>query len=164
MLVAVLVGSFVLTLWQIDTKISSPDTTDSRSASERLANQHVPKYADLSQAMDAVGLKRSVQMNGNVDGIIRINDREVMITGWLADLDGDATPLNVVVFVSGPVAATTQTKGERSDVTRLMGLAFGAEKNVGFEVKVSCPIGNQPVVVGLGTNKRYFPLISPPCS
>ena len=102
-------------------------------------------------------------MNGSVDGISRINDREVKISGWLADPDGDATPLSIMVFVSGPVAATTRTQGERPDVTHHMALSFGAEKNVAFEVSFGCPIGSQPVVVGLGTNKTYFPLPSPPC-
>ena len=163
-LVAAMLGSFLLTLWLIDTKISSPPATDGRSDSERLANRQVFKYADLNPVAGDLELKRSSQMNGSIDGINRINDREVKISGWLADPDGDATPLNIVVFVSGPVAATTRTKGERPDVTRLMGLSFGAEKNVTFEVSFGCPIGNQPVVVGLGTNKKYFPLVSPPCS
>src|SRR5262247_1395319 len=108
-------------------------------------------------------MKRSSQMKGNVDSIRRTNDHEVMMLGWFVDPDGDATPLTIAVLFSDSIAATAQTKGGRPDVTQLLGLSFGAEKNVRFEVLFTCSKGNQPVVVGLGNNKMYLPMISPPC-
>jgi len=163
MLAVVLVGSFVLTLWLVGKEATSPGPTDSRSYSERLASQQLSNYGDLSRLTDTLGMKRSSQMKGNVDAIRRTNDHEVMMLGWFADPDGDATPLTIAVFVSGSIAATAQTKGERPDVTQLLGLSFGAEKNVRFDVLFTCSKGHQPVVVVLGSNKMYLPLISPPC-
>jgi hypothetical protein len=161
-LAAVLVGSFLLTLWYIDTT-SSPDSTDTRPDRERLAERRVSDYDELAREAGAVGLRFSRRINGNIDAINRINERDVSITGWLADPEGDATPLDIIVFVAGRVAARTQTKGERPDVTRTLGLGFGAEKNVAFQVIFSCRAGDQPVVVGLGVGKRYFPLPSRRC-
>jgi hypothetical protein len=160
----VLFGSFFLTLWLLDGGRDEPlDSTNARSNIERLADQRVTNYAELIGAARETRLKLSMQMIGNIDAINRINDREVTIAGWLADPDGDATPLDVMVFVSGTVAATTQTKGEREDVTRAKGLEFGTGKNVVFQVNFSCPKGIQPVVVGLGMKRQYLPLKSPPC-
>jgi len=161
-LAAVLVGSFLLTLWYIDTT-SSPVSTDTRPDRERLAERRVSDYDELGSAAGSVGLRFSRRLQGNIEAINRINERDVSIAGWFADPEGDATPLDIIVFVGGRVAAKTQTKGERPDVTRTLGLGFGAEKNVAFQVNFSCRAGDQPVVVGLGTGKRYFPLVARRC-
>jgi hypothetical protein len=100
---------------------------------------------------------------GHIDALTRINERDVALAGWLADPEGDASPLQLIVFVSGSVAATTQTKGERPDVTKALVLAFGSEKNVAFGVSFPCAAGQQPVVVGVGMKRQYFPLTLPPC-
>jgi hypothetical protein len=57
----------------------------------------------------------------------------------------------------------TQTRGERPDVTKAMGLAFGAERNVGFEVNFGCRTGDHPIVIGLGSDKQYLSLSSAQC-
>jgi hypothetical protein len=102
-------------------------------------------------------------MIGTADGYSRVNERDVMISGWLADPEGDGNPLKVMVFVAGAVAATTETNGERPELARVKGLAFGTEKNVVFAVNFACRSGQQPVVVGLGLKRQYFPLPTPPC-
>ena len=63
----------------------------------------------------------------------------------------------------GAVAAKTQTKGERPDVTEAVHLGFGAEKNISFSVSFRCRPGEQPVIVGIGTARQYIPLTSGPC-
>ena len=115
-------------------------------------------YSELSSAASALGLTPSRRMQGALDGAARNSERDVSYWGWLADPDGDATPLKIVVFVSGRPVATAQTNGDR-----LLGLAFGAERNVVFEVKFSCRAGELPVVVGVGTSKQYFPFAARPC-
>src|SRR2546423_851296 len=80
-----------------------------------------------------------------------VNEREVMVGGWLADPEGDATPIQLVVFVAGAVAARTQTQGERPDVTREFSLYFGSEKNVAFQATFACRSGEQPVAVAVGS-------------
>jgi hypothetical protein len=103
-------------------------------------------------------------MKGVVDGISRTKDN-VMAIGWLADPAGDGTSLTILVFVGGKNVAATQTRGERPDVTKALGLASGAAQNVAFEASFSCRSGDRPIIVGLGPNKEYynFPLSSPQC-
>lgn len=93
----------------------------------------------------------------------RTNNLDVTMAGWLADLEGDGTPLDVVVFVAGVMVARTATKGERPDVTQAFGLGLGAEKNVYFQVSFRCGPGEPPVVAGLGRARQYLPLVSRPC-
>ena len=162
MLVGVLIGSFSLTLWLLNTG-TSPNTTDHRSDAELLASSNVSSRSDLIEAAVAVGLHSSTAMKGNVDSVSRLNDREVTFKGWLADPGSDATPLTLLIFVAGKNAAVIQTHGERSDVTKEFGLAFGAEQNVSFEVSFVCPTGDHPFLVGLGQDKQYFYLTSPQC-
>ena len=50
-------------------------------------------------------------MAGNVDVFKRINEREVNMSGWLADRQGNSTPLNLLVFIDGSIVAATKTKG-----------------------------------------------------
>ena len=160
-LVIVLLGSFLLTLWITGTGPSNSE--DTGPVSKRLAARQVSDYSELRSVARNLGLTPSQRIKGNIDAINRINEREVAIAGWLADVDGDATPLDIIVFVAGRARVTTQTKGERADVTHLMGLAFGAEKNVAFAVNFSCGAGEQPVIVGLGTGKHYLPLPAGRC-
>jgi hypothetical protein len=160
-LAVVLLGSFFLTLWLTD--ISPLKSKDTRSATEELADRKVSDYSELSRVASDMGLMASQRLQGAFDGATRSSERDVGYWGWLADPNGDATPLNIVVFVAGRAVATAPTKGERADVTRLLGLAFGAEKNVAFEVNFSCRTNEVPVVVGLGTGKQYFAFLARPC-
>ena len=155
-LAVVLLGSFFLTLWLTVPK-------DTRSAREQLADRKVSDYSELSRVASDIGLMVSQRLQGGLDGATRSSERDVRYWGWLADPNGDATPLNIVVFVAGRAVATAQTKGERADVTRSLGLAFGAEKNVAFEVNFNCRTREVPVVVGLGRGKQYFPFLAHPC-
>src|SRR6266478_922031 len=122
-LLAAVLGSFFVTLWELDDGGSDPvDSTDARSDSERLASQRVTDYSELRRLAGKAGLRFSMSMIGNIDGYSRLNERDVAISGWLADPEGDAAPLNVMVFVAGSVAAKVQTQGERADVIRDKGL------------------------------------------
>jgi hypothetical protein len=141
----------------------SSGSEDFRSDAERLASYGISSTTALVEAVISLGLSRSPQMAANIDGMSRINDREVAAHGWLADPGGDATPLKLLVFVAGKLAATTETQGERPDVARELALAQGAEKNVSFQTKFGCSPGHQPVIVGLGPGKQYIRIKSPPC-
>ena len=158
----VLIGSFLATLW-----LTSPgppgSKTDDRSSAEQLASRSIFSRSDLIEAAVAAGLSSSTRMKGSVDSTLRANERDVTIGGWLADPEGDATPLTVLVFVTGKKVAMTQTHGERPDVTKVLGLAFGAQDNVAFAVSFGCRTGDQPIIVGLGLDKQYLSLSSPQC-
>ena len=160
-LAAVGIGSFGLTLWATAPRLSSQE--DFRSDVERLANYGISGRGDLINAVMSLGLSRSRYMAAHIDGMSRINDREVAAHGWLADPGGDATPLKLLVFVAGKLAVATETQGERPDVARELALTQGAEKNVSFQVNFGCAPGQQPVIIGLGLGKSYIRLKSPPC-
>jgi hypothetical protein len=160
-LAGLLIGSFFLTLWLTDSGTSPK--TDDRSDAERLASRNISSRPDLIDAAIGAGLQSSTAMKGNVDSMSRVSDGEVAIGGWLADPGGDATPLTLLIFVAGKKAAATQTRDERPDVTKLLGLAFGAEKNVAFKATFPCLAGDQPVIAGLGSDKQYLYVSSPPC-
>jgi len=152
-------GSFFLTLWLTE----PPEPPDPRPDWERLASYRITNYAELMHAANSSRLQMSPQLKGKVDGINRTNHRDVTVEGWLADTSGTGTPLDVVVFLSGNIATRAATAGERRDVTQALRLAFGAEKNVAFRVSFGCRSGEQPIVVGLGGERRYLPLGSGPC-
>ena len=157
----VLFGSFFITLWLTEPDV--PKAVDNRSDTERLAAQHVSTYPELENAAANAELRFSRQLQGVVDGVNRVNEHEVNMVGWLADREGDATPLHVLVFILGAVVATAQTNGERPDVTRAIGLGFGTEKNVAFSFKFNCGSGVQPIVAGVGAKGQYIPLQSKKC-
>ena len=85
------------------------------------------------------------------------------MVGWLADPEGNETPLHILVFIQGAMVATAQTNGERPDVTKAIGLGFGAEKNVAFSFKFNCGSGVQPIVAGVGAKGQYMQLQSKKC-
>jgi hypothetical protein len=163
LLAAVLLGSFFFALWQIDKEKEQSDRRNARASPTQLEGKTVLDYSSLDRVAQDAGLRRGQQMSGNIEALTRLNERDVAIAGWLADVNGDATPLELVIFVSGSVAAKIQTKGERPDVTRALNLAFVAEKNVSFGATFQCPAGSVPVFVGLGARQQYFPLPARPC-
>jgi hypothetical protein len=162
-LAAVLIGNLVLMLSQPRTTNALSDPTDKRPAADRLASRKVSNNLELTEAAAASGLRLSRHLVGIVDRLTRIDERDVTMAGWLADPYGDATPLNVLVFVAGEMVGTARTQGERPDVTENVGLGFGAEKNVSFRVRFGCRTGEQPMVAGLGPKERYVPMVSPSC-
>jgi hypothetical protein len=163
--VAVFLGSFFMTLWLTEPEIvvTPPKAADYRSITERLAAQRISSYPDLEKAAQNVGLHFSKEMKGAIDVAARVNEREVHMEGWLADPEGNSTPLSVLVFVGGPMVVAAQTKGERADVTNAMHLGFGAQQNVAFSFNFECRPGNQPVVMGLGKRNQYILLQSKDC-
>ncbi len=163
--VAVVVGSFFITLWLTEPEIvvRPQNVADYHSNTERLAAQRISSYPDLTKAAQNVGLSLSGQMKGVIDVVERVNEREVHIAGWLADPAGGSTPLSVLVFIDGTMVAAAQTKGERPDVTNAIHLGFGAEQNVAFSFNFECGLGDKPVVVGLGERNQYIPLQSKQC-
>src|SRR5258708_17917318 len=93
-LLAALLGSFFLTLWQLDDGRDDPvDSTDARSDSERLASQRVADYSEVRHATGKAALRLSMTMIGTIYAYSHINEVEVAISVWLADPEVDASPL-----------------------------------------------------------------------
>ena len=163
LLLAALIGSFLATLWVLDTRAPTDAAGADQSDAGRLASATISDRADLIEAAVGAGLHSSDSMRGVVDEIRRLNASDVAIRGWLADTGGEGEPLNVLVFAAGKHAGMTQTHGERPDVTQALRLASGAEKNVAYELSLSCRAGDHLVIVGVGTDKQYLYLSSPRC-
>ena len=158
---AVFFGSLLITLWLTEPEV--PSATDNRSDAERLAVYPISNSSDLAKSAQNANLILSRRLLGYVDAIRRIDGRDVGLSGWAADREGDSTPLEVLIFVAGRLVATTHTKGERPDVTAAIHLGFGAQSNVVLTANFTCRTGDQPVVVVLGKEKQYVSLQSGPC-
>jgi len=163
-MIAVVLAFFLLTLWIIEPHRAERNDNMVAADIGPLAAQLVATDEDLRRAARDAGLQRSFYMKGHIDTINRVNDRDIAISGGLADPEyGDGTPLRIIVFVGGPASGDTETKGDRPDVTHALGLDFGSEKNVAFQLSFACQPGDRPVVVGLGARRQYLPLSIDPC-
>ena len=165
-LLATLVGSFFVSLSVLNTLSRHSNLADDkRPDAEKLGDYRVFDLGDLIEAAVGIGMHRSGAggMKGVVDEITRINGSEVAMRGWLADPTGESDKLDVLVFVAGKKTATTQTKGERPDVTKSLKLTGGAERNVAFQLTFNCHAGDDVVTVGLGSDRQYFWLSSRQC-
>jgi hypothetical protein len=162
-LTAVLVGNLVLLLNHPRTVRAHLDPNDKRTAVERLASHAVGTYSDLTEAAAEAGLRLSRRFTSSVDSIVRIDAQRVTMDGWLADTDGDGTPLDVLVFVGGTMVAAAATKGEVPGAAREYRFGRDAEKNIAFRLTFPCRAGERPVVAGLGPKERYVPVGSRPC-
>jgi hypothetical protein len=157
-LLAVLFGSFFITLWLTEPEVVSEP--DNRSDVQRLAAYPIKDSSDLMKSAQDAKLILSPRLSGYVDVIRRIDERDVGLSGWASDRDG--TPLEVLIFVAGQLVATTHTAGERPDVTAALQLGFGAQKNVVLSANFTCRPGDQPVVAVV-KEKQYMHLQSESC-
>lgn len=158
-LLAVLFGSFFITLWLTEPGVRT--APDNRSGAERLADYAISNSSDLVKSAYDADLIPSRRLSGHVDAIRRVDEQKVDLAGWATDREG--TALEVLIFVAGRLVATTHTAGERPDVTAALRLGFGAQTNVAVTANFTCRRGDQPVVVVLGNEKQYMQLQSAPC-
>src|SRR5258708_12266156 len=118
-------GSLFITLWL--TEPEDPGTTDNRPDAERLAAYPISDSSDLAKSAQNANLNLSRRLLGYVDAIRRNDEREVALSGWAADRQGDSTPLEVLIFVAGRLVATPHTKGEPPHVTAPLHLRFAPQ-------------------------------------
>jgi hypothetical protein len=149
----VLCISFFSTLW----------LTEPEAAPQRLEDQRISYYSDLPTASQNAGLRYSKEMKVGIDEFSRINEREVKVSGWVADPPGDSIPSKLLVFLNGSMVASGQTSGERPEVTQALHLSHGAEKNLAFSLAFNCRPGDRPVVLGVGGRKQYVLLVTETC-
>ena len=147
----VLCVSFFSTLW----------LTEPEAAPQRLEDQRISHYNELPTASQNAGLRYSAQMKWAVDEFSRINEREVKVSGWVADPLGDSTPSKMLVFLNGSLVASGQTSGERPDIMRALHLSH--DENLAFSLAFNCRPGDRPVVLGVGGRKQYVLLVTKTC-
>src|SRR5262245_41730724 len=102
---AALLMSFFVTLRLIEPDSRSRSADNTPPDIVTLAAQRVLGYSDVEAAARQAGLTPSSRMRGVVGFISRVNEGEVAVNGWLADPENDGTPLKIVVFLGGSVAA-----------------------------------------------------------
>jgi hypothetical protein len=158
-LLAVLFGSFFLTLWLTEPQL--PNTPDNHSRAQRLAAYPISNGSDLAKSAYEADLIPSQRLSGHVDAIRRLDEQKVDLIGWAAD--GNGTALEVLIFVAGHLVATTHTAGERPDVTAALRRGLGARTNIALIANFTCRRGDRPVVVVLGNEKDYLHVQSAPC-
>jgi hypothetical protein len=154
-----LFGSFFFTLWLTE----PPKPWVDRSDRAKLLAQKIGSAQDINRAAENAGFRLSGDLRGSIDSIKRNDAGDVTMVGWLADKEGYAVSLEVLVFTRDGKTASTRTAGERADVTRQLSLGFGAEKNVSFQLTFACAPGEQPLVIGLGTKGQYTRLVASRC-
>ena len=125
---AALFGSFFFTLWLTE----PPKPWVDRSDRAKLLAQKIGSAQDINRAAENAGFRLSGDLRGSIDSIKRNNAGDVTMVGWLADKEGYAIPLEVVVFTRDGKTASIRTAGERADVTRQLNLGFGAKRTFPF--------------------------------
>jgi hypothetical protein len=88
---AVFFGSLFITLWLTEPEV--PSATDNRSDAERLAAYPIKDSSDLIKSAQDAKLILSPRLSGHVEVIRHIDERNVGLSGWASDREGDSTPL-----------------------------------------------------------------------
>ena len=149
--------SFFVTLW-----LTQPQETNFPASIgeriDRLQSSTVPNQPALSAAANAAGLFLSPALRGHIDGVARQPDGKVNVSGWVAKIGGDGSPLTLVGFVGGRGAVVGRTNGARDDVTRAPGLSQSAAKNVKIEAVLICQPRGVFILVAIDSDGSYFSL------
>ena len=69
-----------------------------------LMQAQISSTHSLLTAIKAAGLRGSPNVKGTIDAVKRLNDSQVAISGWAAEIGDSGTPLTVLAFVDGKVA------------------------------------------------------------
>lgn len=151
----VLIASFLLTFWFVGTGASV-------SPVALLANSQVSDDESLTDAAITAGLRPSLSLKGAIDQLARLNEKQIRISGWSADSNGNGAPITVMAFTDGGVALQTNTNGPRPDVTDHFKLSNEAALNVEFGGVLACHAGRQLFQIAVASN-RYTKLSSVLC-
>jgi hypothetical protein len=146
----VLIGSFLLTFWLVGTGAST-------SPLNILMSSHVSDDESLSDAAISAGLRPSLTLKGSVDQLTRLSEKQIRITGWSADSNGNGTPITVIAFTDGKLALQTNTNGPRPDVTDHFKLSNEAALNIGFGGVLDCRASRPLFIIAVAGN-RYSKL------
>ena len=102
-------------------------------------------------------------VKGAIEGLKRIDDKRVTITGWAVDKTASSSSLTIVAFAGGRNAMTTVTNGARKDVAQMFGLSDASARSVSFEATLACGPGQSLVVVAVTADRTYSQFRSLAC-
>ena len=142
--------SFFTTLYLIEPHL--PRT----AAVVALMQAQITDTHSLLTAIKAAGLRGSPNVKGTIDGVKRLNDSQVAIAGWAAEIGNSSTPLTVLAFVDGKVALAMRTSGRHPDVVSVLGASDAPEAaNVSFQGTARCAHGQKLIVIAVTDGNSY---------
>ena len=142
--------SFFTTLYLIEPHL--PRT----AAVVALMQAQITDTHSLLTAIKAAGLRGSPNVKGTIDGVKRLNDSQVAIAGWAAEIGNSSTPLTVLAFVDGKVALAMRTSGRHPDVVSVLGASDAPNAaNVSFQGTARCAHGQMLIVIAVTDANSY---------
>jgi hypothetical protein len=142
--------SFFTTLYLIEPHL--PTT----AAVVALMQAQITNTHSLLTAIKAAGLRGSPNVKGKIDEVKRLNDSQVAIAGWAAEIGNSSTPLTVLAFVDGKVALAMRTSGRHPDVVSVLGASDAPEAaNVSFQGTARCAHGQKLIVIAVTDGNSY---------
>jgi hypothetical protein len=142
--------SFFTTLYLIEPHL--PTT----AAVMALMQAQITSTHSLLTAIKAAGLRGSPNVKGTIDEVKRLNDSQVAIAGWAAEIGNSSTPLTVLAFVDGKVALAMRTSGRHPDVVSVLGASDAPEAaNVSFQGTARCAHGQKLIVIAVTDGNSY---------
>ena len=145
---AVAALAFGIALW-----LTSPVETPPGVAI--LANATVSDTTGLMAAVQTAGLRGASDVRGAIEGLKRIDDQRVTLTGWAVDRTTSSPLLTIVTFTGGRHAMTAVTNGPRKDVAQMFGLSDAGARNVSFEATLACSPNQNLIVVAVTADHTY---------
>jgi hypothetical protein len=129
------------------------------NAPARLERLNLRDAAAFERAAPDIGLKKSDNMIGWVEGGLHEKDGRLTVRGWAADRAGTGDPISVIVLAKGKVLLKITPSGPRDDVAKDWGLSTAVVRNV--DVKgtstnpISCTEIADPIVFSLNQKGEY---------
>ena len=145
-----LAASFFTTLYLIEPHLTITP------AVAALMQARVSSTDSLMTAIKAARLKGSTNVKGMIDEVKRLDDSQVEISGWAAEIGNSAAPLTVLAFVDGKVALATRTSGRHPDVVSVLGASDAPEAaNVSFRGTARCAHGQKLIIIAVTDGNSY---------
>ena len=121
-----------------------------------LMQAQITNTHSLLTAIKAAGLRGSPNVKGTIDEVKRLNDSQVAIAGWAAEIGNSSTPLTVLAFVDGKAVLAMRTSGRHPDVVSVLGASDAPEAaNVSFQGTARCAHGQKLIVIAVTDGNSY---------
>ena len=121
-----------------------------------LMQAQISSTHSLLTAIKAAGLRGSTNVKGTINEVKRLNDSQVTISGWAAEIGNSSAPLTVLAFVDGKVAFAMRTSGRHPDVVSVLGASDAANAaNVSFQGTARCAHGQMLIVIAVTDGNSY---------
>ena len=140
--------SFAFALWLTSPPMAPPGVAVLESAT-------VSDATSLMAAVQTAGLRGTPDVKGAVEGLKRIDDKRVTISGWAVDRTASSSALTIVAFSGGRHALTAVTNGPRKDVAQMFGLSEASARNVSFEASFACEPDQNLVIIAVTADRTY---------